>query len=134
MTNRSLLKIIKTHLEGAKSAWPKELPNVLWAYRTTTRVPMGEMSLRLVFDIEVVILVEVGLTSIRVKAYEEWRNRQGLCNNLNIINEVSDEAMKRMMKYKGAMTRYYNKKVKVWRFDTGDLVLRKVLQAIKDSS
>ena len=32
---------------------------------------MGEMSLRLVFDIEVVILVEVGLTSIRVKAYEE---------------------------------------------------------------
>ena len=69
--NRSLLKIIKTHLEGAKSAWPKELPNVLWAYRTTTRVPMGEMSLRLVFDIEVVILVEVGLTSIRVKAYEE---------------------------------------------------------------
>ena len=42
--------------------------------------------------------------------------------------------MKRMMKYKGAMTRYYNKKVKVRRFDTGDLVLRKVLQAIKDSS
>ena len=95
---------------------------------------MGEMSLRLVFDIEVVILVEAGLTSIRVKAYEEWRNRQGLCNNLNIINEVSDEAMKQMMKYKGAMTRYYNKKVKVRRFDTGDLVLRKVLQAIKDSS
>ena len=27
--NKSLLKIIKTRLEGAKGAWPEELPNVL---------------------------------------------------------------------------------------------------------
>ena len=30
--NRMLLKIIKTKLDEAKGAWPKELPNVLWAY------------------------------------------------------------------------------------------------------
>ena len=41
--NKSLLKIIKTQLEGAKGAWPEELPNILWAYRTTTRVPTGEI-------------------------------------------------------------------------------------------
>ena len=35
VTNRTLLKIIKSRLVGAKGAWPKELPNVLWAYRTT---------------------------------------------------------------------------------------------------
>ena len=29
VTNRSLLKIIKTRLEGAKGAWSEELPNVL---------------------------------------------------------------------------------------------------------
>ena len=34
--------------------------------------------------------------------------------------------MKQMMKYKGAMARYYNKKVKVKRFNTGDLVLKNV--------
>ena len=39
-----------------------------------------------------------------------------------------------MEKYKGAMARYYNKKVKVRRFDIGDLILRKVSQATKDSS
>ena len=39
-----------------------------------------------------------------------------------------------MKKYKGAMTRYYNKKVKVRRFDTGDLILKKVSQATKDPS
>ena len=31
-----------------------------------------------------------------------------------------------MVKHKEVMARYYNKKVKVRRFNTGDLVLRKV--------
>ena len=61
--NRSLLKIIKTRLKGAKGAWLEELKNVLWAYRTTTRVPIGETPFRLTFGIEAIILVEVGLTS-----------------------------------------------------------------------
>uniref|UniRef100_A0A2N9IAL2 Uncharacterized protein n=1 Tax=Fagus sylvatica TaxID=28930 RepID=A0A2N9IAL2_FAGSY len=39
VTNRSLLKMIKTRLEGAKGLWPEELPNILWAYRTTARTP-----------------------------------------------------------------------------------------------
>ena len=43
VTNRSLLKIIKTRLEGAKGIWPDELPKVLWAYRTTARTPTREM-------------------------------------------------------------------------------------------
>jgi transposase InsO family protein len=42
VTNRSLLKMIKTRLEGAKGLWPEELPNVLWPYRTTARTPTGE--------------------------------------------------------------------------------------------
>ena len=39
VANRSLLKIIKTRLEGAKGVWPDELPGVLWVYRTTVRTP-----------------------------------------------------------------------------------------------
>ena len=42
--------------------------------------------------------------------------------------------MKQMAKHKEAMARYYNRKVKVRRFNTGDLVLRKVSQATKDPS
>ena len=71
ITNRNLLKIIKTQLEGAKGAWLEELSNVLWAYRTTLRVPTGETPFRLTFETEAIILVEVGLTNIRVKAYAE---------------------------------------------------------------
>ena len=40
--------------------------------------------------------------------------------------------MKRMTKHKEAITRYYNRKVKVRRFNIGDLVLRKVSQATND--
>ena len=70
MTSRNLLKIIKTQLEGANGAWSEELPNLLWAYRTTTRVPTREMPFRLTFGIEAIIPVEVGLMSLRVKTYE----------------------------------------------------------------
>jgi len=42
--------------------------------------------------------------------------------------------MKRMAKHKEAMARCYNKKVKVRRFNTGDLILRKESQATKDPS
>ena len=47
VTNLSLLKIIKTRLERAKGIWPEELPSVLWAYRTTTRMPTRETPFRL---------------------------------------------------------------------------------------
>ena len=72
----------------------------------------GETLLRLAFGTEAVILVEVGLMNIRIKAYKELRNHQKLNNNLDLIDEIRDESMKRMEKCKGAMTRYYNKKVK----------------------
>ena len=66
VTNRTLLKIIKTRLEGAKGIWPNELPSVLWAYRTTARTPTGETPFRLTYGADAVIPAEVGLTSYRV--------------------------------------------------------------------
>ena len=53
---------------------------------------------------------------------------------MDLIDKVRDEASKWMEKYRGVMARYYNKKVKVRRFNIGDLGFRKVLQTIKDSS
>ena len=60
VTNRTLLKIIKTKLDGVKGAWPEELPNVLWAYRTTARTRIGETPFRLTYGTKAVIPVEVG--------------------------------------------------------------------------
>ncbi|XP_050264200.1 uncharacterized protein LOC126708447 [Quercus robur] len=132
VTNRTLLKIIKTKLDEAKGAWPEELPSVLWAYRTTARTPTGETPFRLTYGAEAVIPVEVGVTSIRRGAFREGLNDEGLRFNLDCLDEVRDNASSRMTKYQKKMAEYYNKRVKLRRLAIGDLVLRKVTIATKD--
>ena len=83
----------------------------------TTKVPIGERPFRLTFSTKTIIPVEVGLTSLRVKTYEGQKNQQELNSNLELIDEVREEAMKRMTKHKEAMARYHNRKVKVRRFN-----------------
>ena len=61
--NWTLLKIIKAKLDNVKGAWPEELPNILWAYRTMARTPTRETPFRLTYGTEAVILVEVGVTA-----------------------------------------------------------------------
>ena len=65
VTNRTLLKLIKAQLKGAKGAWPEELPGVLWAYRTTARTPTGETPFKLVFGTKAVVPTEVGVSNLR---------------------------------------------------------------------
>ena len=88
VTNRSLLKIIKTRLKGAKGIWLDELLSVRWAYRTTARIPTREMPFRLAYGSEAVIPVEVGLTSFRVKNYDENKNEEAMQLQLDLVDEV----------------------------------------------
>ena len=95
-----MLRLIKSRLVEAKGAWPEELPNVLWAYRTTTRTPTGETPFNLTYGTEAVILVEVGLTSLRKEFFDEQDNNDQLKQNLDLVDEVRDQAVQRMAKYK----------------------------------
>ena len=99
MTNRKLLKIIKAKQDDTKGAWPEELPNVLWAYRTTARIPTGETPFRLTYGTEAVLPVEVGVTSIRWKVFNEEDNDDHLRINLDCLDEVRDKASSKMTKY-----------------------------------
>ena len=71
VTNQSLLKLIKTQLEGAKGLWPEELQSILWAYRTTVRIPTGETPFRMTYGSEAVVPVEIGLTTFRASTYDD---------------------------------------------------------------
>ena len=135
VTNRTLLKIIKTKLDNAKGVWPEELPNILWAYWTTARTPTGETPFRLTYGTEAVIPVEVGVTSTRREVFHEESNNNHLRINLDCLDKVGEEASIRVTKYQQKMANYYNKKrVKLRRLDIGDLVMRKVSPATRDSS
>jgi hypothetical protein len=134
VTNRSLLKLIKTRLEGAKGLWPEELPSILWAYRTTVRIPTGETPFRMTFGSEAVVPVEIGLTTLRTSAYDDQQNEEQLRLNLDLIDEVRETAEARMKTYQEKMARHYNSKVKPKQLLIGDLVLRKVTLATRNPS
>ena len=97
--NRSLLKIIKTWLEGAKGIWLDELPSVLWAYRTTTRTPIGETPFRLAYGSEAVIPTKVGLTSYRVGNHDKGKNDEAMCLQLDLVDKVRTMAEQRLAQY-----------------------------------
>ena len=130
--NRTLLRIIKAKLVEAKGAWPEELPNVLWAYRTTARTPTRETPFRLTYGTEAVILMEVGVASTRRTTFSEEENDDKLGVNLDYLDEVRDKSSSRMAEYQQKMAKYYNKRVKLRQLDIGDLVLHKVTTAIRD--
>uniref|UniRef100_A0A2N9HFN3 RNase H type-1 domain-containing protein n=1 Tax=Fagus sylvatica TaxID=28930 RepID=A0A2N9HFN3_FAGSY len=87
ITNRTLLKMIKTRLEGAKGLWVEELPSILWVYTTTARTPTKETLFKLTFGTEAIIPVEIGMTGFRTAHYCEGKNEDLLRLNLNLIDE-----------------------------------------------
>ena len=93
--NRSLLKIIKTRLEGTKGIWPKELPSILWAYRTTVRIPIGETPFRLTYESEAIIPTEIGLTSYKMENHDERKNNEAMRLQLDLADEVKAMAEQR---------------------------------------
>ena len=123
VTNRSLLKLIKTRLEGAKGLWPEELPIILWAYRTTIRIPTGETPFRMTFGTKAVVPVEIGLTTFRIAMYDDQQNDEQIRLNLDLVDEVQEKAEARMKRYQKNMAHYHNMKVKQRQFDIGALVL-----------
>ena len=112
VTNRTLLKIIKTRLEGAKGIWPDKLPSVLLAYQTTARTPTGETPFRLTYGADAVIPAEVGLTSYRVQNYMEEKNEAAMRLQLDLVDKDRTTAEQRLARYQDLMSKHYNTKVK----------------------
>ena len=132
VANRSLLKIIKTRLEGAKGVWPNKLPGVLWAYRTTVRIPTRETPFKLAYGSEAIIPAEVHMANHKVMKYQDEENEEQLCLNLDLIDEVKIDAEQKTTRYKSLMARQYDAMVKPSRFNIRDLVLKRVSLATRN--
>ena len=123
-----MLKIIKTRLEGARGIWPEELPSILWAYRTT---PTGETPFRLAYGNKAVIPAKVGLTSYRVHNHDDSKNDEAIRLQLDLVDEVRAAVEQRLARYQDRMAKHYNSRVQCRDFQVGDLVLRRVMGAVK---
>ncbi|KAL0373261.1 UNVERIFIED_CONTAM: Gag-Pol polyprotein [Sesamum radiatum] len=110
VTNRTILQHLKTRLDGAKKSWVEELPEVLWAYRTTPRSSTGETPFCLVYGTEAIIPVEIGEETQRIAQYEVASNHEECAFDLTVIEEKRDAAYARILHHKGLMMRSYNRR------------------------
>ncbi|GJV97477.1 reverse transcriptase domain-containing protein, partial [Tanacetum coccineum] len=111
--NRSLMEGIKTRLGREKAGWVDELPNVLWAHRTSIKQSNGETPFSLTYGSEAVIPAEIGMPSYRTLMIREEFNEEEQRLNLDLLQERREAAAIREARYKSKMEQYYNKKGKM---------------------
>ncbi|GKB26174.1 reverse transcriptase domain-containing protein [Tanacetum coccineum] len=83
---------IKTRLHREGGAWVEELPNVLWAYKTTPKMSNGETPFSLTYGTEAVIPAEIGIPTIRTIQGSDEENKEALRMNLNLLEEQREIA------------------------------------------
>ena len=80
---------------------------------------------------EVVIPTEIGLPTIRT-ATPEPKNEGSVIIELDTSDKLREEAAIRVASYQRRLANSYNKRVRPWVFQPGDLVLRKVFENTAD--
>ena len=121
----TILRNLKARLEKSKSEWAEDLPSILWAYHTMSKIST-------VYGTESVILVEIGMPTFRTLNFDKESNEAGLRLNLDTLTERREQAKVHLIAYKHQFAKYYNWSVKHMSFFPGDLVLRKVILPTKE--
>ncbi|GJZ90951.1 reverse transcriptase domain-containing protein [Tanacetum coccineum] len=83
--NRSLMEGIKTRLGREKAGWVDELPNVLWAHRTSIKQSNKETPFSLTYGSEAVIPAEIGIHTYRTMMIREGYNEEEIRLNLVLV-------------------------------------------------
>ena len=97
-TNKTIVNGLKKRI-GAKGKWAEELPNVLWAYRTALRRSTGETPFLMTFGTEVVITVEINLSSYRITRFSLSTNDVALAGQLEFIEENKERVSIKLANY-----------------------------------
>ena len=84
------------------------------------------------YEGEAVIPAEVGLTSYRVHNHDENKNVEAMRLQLDLVDEIRAAIEQRLARYQDRMAKYYNSRVQHRDFQVGDLVLRKVIAAVRN--
>ncbi|GJR04748.1 reverse transcriptase domain-containing protein [Tanacetum coccineum] len=124
--NRSLMEGIKYRLGRERKGWVDELPNVLWAHRTSLKTSNGETPYSLTFGSKAVILTEIGMPTHRTMMIKEGSgNEEEMRLNLDLLTENREAAAIWEVRYKRKVEQYYNKRVRPMSFNVGEHVYRK---------
>nr|GEZ13789.1 reverse transcriptase domain-containing protein [Tanacetum cinerariifolium] len=125
-SNRGLKRILERTIGENRASWSDKLDDVLWAFRTTFKTPIGCTPYKLVYGKACHLPIE-----LEHKAY--WALK--LCNfnqktagdhrkvKLNELNELRDQAYENSLIYKEKTKKIHDFKIKNRVFNVGDRVL-----------
>lgn len=102
--NKTIKHVLKRKFDVSKGAWVDELPQVLWAIRTTTRTPTGEMPFLMAYGTEAMSHVEVGLPSPRCLHFSVITNDELRRLDFDFIEERRDDSQLKLGTYQRKMT------------------------------
>ena len=95
---------------------------------------MRETPFSLTYGAEVVILTEVNLCSARVNGFNPVQNELMMVERLDLLEEYRETTIIRLAEYWQTLARRYNRDVKTREFGAGDLVLRRAVGNMRDTS
>ncbi|XP_050136221.1 uncharacterized protein LOC126611962 [Malus sylvestris] len=129
-SNKILVNIIKRMVMDSPEKWHEMLENTLWAYRTSKRARTGTTPYALTFGQDAVLPMEINVSSVRIQnqfGLHSAEYIEAMCQGIEDLDAARIEALNQIQEGKIAVTRAYNKKVKVKSFKEGDLVWKTVL-------
>ena len=71
-------------------------------------MPTGETPFWLTYGSKAVIPTEIRLTSYRVDNYDERKNYEAMCLQLDLVDEVRTTIEQRLAQYQDSMAKRYN--------------------------
>ena len=118
---------LKKRLHSPRGIWVDELLGVLSAYSKTSRKPIGVSQFTLIYGIEAITPIEIGMPTLRIEV-PRMANTEAISKDLDMADELREAATIRIASYQPRMANLYNKHVKSRAFGVEDLVLRKVFE------
>nr|GEV06865.1 reverse transcriptase domain-containing protein [Tanacetum cinerariifolium] len=123
--NKILMEMINARRGRERAGWVDELPNVLWAHRTSLKQSRSEMPFSLTYGSKAVIPAKIGMPTYQTMMIREDENEDELRLNMDLLQERREVAAIREAKYMTKMEQYHNQKVRPMSFKPDEYVFQR---------
>ncbi|XP_075663019.1 uncharacterized protein LOC142632519 [Castanea sativa] len=117
--------------------WHLQLPYALWGYRTSIRSSTGATPYSLVYGMEVVLPIEMGVCTLRTVLESEIPEADWLQSRYDQLCMLDEKRLKTLYDIQGYQRRLrkaFDKKVRPRDLKLGDLVLKKIQAPVQDAN